>query len=189
MKKLLACLMLLELLPCIALGEDAAGQTQGMEWAFGLFSVEIPAAWEVGPMESSVVADLCCNVSGLARPACANYAPLPLYAEDAAVRLEAQLPLLSVLCGSDCTAAAIAGETLPNSVTLRWQPLRGSDMHTLWFEAFITIPKGQPPGTGAARFHIMESLAASGVTGSSPEAPPRPGQQPSDAWWRRGRWR
>ncbi|MBQ2954178.1 MAG: hypothetical protein IJE07_11670 [Clostridia bacterium] len=133
MKRMLLCLLMIALLlPAAALGE--AG-TQRLEMAFGLFWVEIPEDWSPGPVQSNVLADLRCDVSELAWPVYASYAPLETYADTAGRDLDNRVSLLYALSGGGYSETEIAEETLPNGVKLRWQLMRGDAMHTLWFEA------------------------------------------------------
>lgn len=133
MKRIFLCLLMtVLLLPAAALGE--AG-TQRLEMAFGLFWVELPEAWTPGPVESNALADLRCDVSELSYPIYASFAPLEEYAETAGRNLDSRVSLLYALSGGDYSETEIAEETLPGGVHLRWQLMRGSAMHTLWFEA------------------------------------------------------
>lgn len=164
MKKLLMCLLCV-LLPAIALGET---ETKTLDWAFGLFSVEIPASWTAGPMDSNILADLRCDISELAYPTYASFASLQEYDSTARSSLDSRVSLLFALGGGgEYTETEITEETLPNGIRLRWQLMRGDGMHTLWFEAFserfgynMTL-SGQPAEeVDAVLLAIMRSFRA-----------------------------
>lgn len=107
-----------------------------LEMAFGLFSVEIPADAEAGPNTGNALSDLRYEVSGFPHLVYANFAPIGEYDQGAARKLNSYISLMYALCGGDYTETEVAEETLPGGVSLRWQLMRGSVQHALWFEAF-----------------------------------------------------
>ena len=69
----------------------------------------------------------------------ANYAKIDEYESTAQGNLNNLLSMVYVLSGSDpshYSETEITEETLENGIRLRWQLMRGSALHALWFEAF-----------------------------------------------------
>ena len=96
-----------------------------------------------------------------------SYAPLDQYESTALPALNSRISMLFAFSGGEYTETEIAEETLPNGVTLRWQLMQGSAMHTLWFEAFtenfgynMTLSGEPTEESDAVLLAIMRSFQA-----------------------------
>lgn len=129
--------LLIVLLLCALLGMPALaeGAPQRLEMAFGLFSVEAPAQAEIVPSPGNLFSDLRCELGG-GRLVYANFAPADAYEDTAKRKLNSCVSMMFALSGGAYSETEIAEERLPNGAQLRWQIMRGSAAHTLWFEAF-----------------------------------------------------
>lgn len=163
MKKLLIVLICL-LLPVAVLAE---AEENRLEMAFGLFSVALPQEWASTPAAADYLYDTRYNVDGLAWPMGVSYAPLDQYESTALPALNSRISMLFAFSGGGYTETEIAEETLPNGVTLRWQLMQGSAMHTLWFEAFtekfgynMTLSGEPTEESDAVLLAIMRSFQA-----------------------------
>ena len=129
---ILLCVLLAA--PSLAQGEAAENR---IEFAFGLFSVALPQEWSAEAATSDMVYDNRVEVDGLVFPLGVSYAPLELYETTAKRALDSRVSMLFAFSGGgEYSETEIAEETLPGGMQLRWQLMRGSDVHTLWFEAF-----------------------------------------------------
>lgn len=132
MKKLLCFALLL----CVSLLSAAAEAPRVLELAFGLFSVEVPAEAEPGALTGNMLYDLHYEL-GNGMLVYANYSPEAAYETDAWRKLNSCVSMMYALGGpGEYTETEITEETLPGGMRVRWQLMRGSELHTLWFEAF-----------------------------------------------------
>ena len=157
-------LLLCVLLPMATLAEAAENR---LEMAFGLFSVALPKAWASSEATADYLYDTRYDVDGLAWPMGVSYAPLDQYESTALPALNSRISMLFAFSGGEYTETRIAEETLPNGVTLRWQLMQGSTMHTLWFEAFtenfgynMTLSGAPTAEADAVLLAIMRSFRA-----------------------------
>lgn len=135
MKRSFMLFIVLQLCALLGMPALAEGEPQRLEMAFGLFSVEVPAPAEIGPVSGNLFSDLRYELGG-GRLVYANFAPADAYEDTAKHNLDGCVSMMFALSGSDYSETEITGERLPNGVQLRWQIMRGSAAHTLWFEAF-----------------------------------------------------
>ena len=141
MKKRIAWILFFSFFICLwnigfALAE---ADTQRLNFAFGLFSVEIPANSVIGPNTGNELSAFRYEVSAFPYLVYANFAPMAQYADTAQRSMESYISLMFVLCGDEYTETGITEEPPSDGVSLRWQLMRGKARHALWFEAFTDL--------------------------------------------------
>jgi len=138
MKRVFSILLIASFLCGLAccFAEQAEETGNRLEMAFGLFSVEIPAGAEYELSSGSFLSDLRYEINDFPHLVHANFAPIGEYQQHAFQMLESYISLMYALCGEDASETERTEETLPGGVLLRWQLIRGSSLHALWFEAF-----------------------------------------------------
>ncbi len=138
MKRLmLAWVMILSLL-CTGLA-FAENEPYRLDIAFGLFSVILPEGVAPGPNTGNALSDFRFETDGDMRLIYANYAPMEEYESTARRKLDSLVSMVFALSGGDMSRYSeteIAEETLDSGIRLRWQLMRGDELHALWFEAF-----------------------------------------------------
>ncbi len=134
MKRLkLVCLMILALCLSVSFAEEESNR---LDIAFGLFSVELPKGVAAGPNTGNALSDFRYETDGIPAIIAAHYAPLDQYEATASRRLDSYLSYVFAMSGENYSETEVQEETLENGVRLRWQIMRGDTLHALWFEAF-----------------------------------------------------
>ena len=135
MKRLmLVCVIILSLL-CTAFA-FAENESSRLDIAFGLFSVALPEGVTAGPNTGNALSDFRFETDGMPSIIAAHYAPLDQYEATASRRLDSYISYIFAMSGENYSETEVQEETLENGVRLRWQIMRGDDLHALWFEAF-----------------------------------------------------
>lgn len=130
---MLVCVMILALCLPVSLAENESNR---LDIAFGLFSVELPEGVIAGPNTGNALSDFRFETDGMPAIIAAHYAPLDQYEATASRKLNSYLSYVFAMSGENYSETEVQEETLENGVRLRWQIMRGDALHALWFEAF-----------------------------------------------------
>ena len=132
----MAMLVSMAMLSASAPGGAEPAQTR-LDMAFGLFSVTFPGKLTIVRNLEEGLAELGYKVKEGPMMIYANHARLIDYDDTAARRLNGLVSMLFAISGpgNGYSETPIQEETLPDGTALRWQLMRGANLHALYFEA------------------------------------------------------
>ena len=169
MKRLMLVWMMMLSLLCSGFA-FAENESNRLDIAFGLFSVTLPEGVTAGPNTGNVLSDFRFETDGDMRLIYANYAPMDEYESTARRKLDSLVSMVFALSGGDMShysETEITEETLDSGIRLRWQLMRGDELHALWFEAFddrfgynMCIQSVADPADDEAMLAVMRSFRA-----------------------------
>ncbi len=135
MKRLMMVWVMILFLICTGFA-FADNESNRLGIAFGLFSVTLPEGVTAGQNTGNALSDFRFETDGLPSIIAAQYAPLDQYEATASRRLDSYISYIFAMSGENYSETEVQEEALENGVRLRWQIMRGDDLHALWFEAF-----------------------------------------------------
>ena len=131
---MLVCVMILCLI-CAGFA-FADNESNRLDIAFGLFSVTLPEGVTAGQNTGNALSDFRFETDGMPSIIAAHYAPLDQYEATVSRRLDSYISYIFAMSGENYSETEVQEEALENGVRLRWQIMRGDNLHALWFEAF-----------------------------------------------------